>query len=200
MLVLVKVGKVRMSLDTRTRMIDAAVHALRQHGVAGMSFTDVLADSGGARGAIYHHFPGGKTQLVTEAAAANGAEVRARLAALPGTTPVEVVDAFLALIGPVVAESTAGSGCAVAAVALGGDGGGQLEQIASATFASWIGALAERLTTAGLTSGDADGLATTLITVLEGAHVLCRAAGSIEPYERAARTIAGLVRAGGPAA
>lgn len=197
MLVLVKVGKVRMSLDTRSRMIDAAVHALRHHGVAGMSFTDVLADSGGARGAIYHHFPGGKAELVTEAAVRNGAEVRARLAGLPGATPIEVVDAFLALIRPVVAESTGGSGCAVAAVALGGDGGGPLEQIAAGAFSSWIATLAERLTAAGLAAGEADGLATTLITVLEGAHVLCRAAGSLEPYERAARTIAGLVRSAG---
>jgi prevent-host-death family protein len=40
-----------------------------------MSFTDILASSSGAaRGAIYHHFPGGKTQLVAEAAQRNGAE------------------------------------------------------------------------------------------------------------------------------
>ena len=182
-----------MPPDTRTRMIDAAVDALRQHGVAGMSFTDVLADSGGARGAIYHHFPGGKAQLVAEAAARNGAEVRDQLAALPGGTPAEVVDAFLAAIRPVVAESTAGSGCAVAAVALGGTP--DSEQIASTAFGSWISALAGRLTAVGLTPADASDLAATLITVLEGAHVLCRAAASLEPYEQAARTIAALVAA-----
>jgi TetR/AcrR family transcriptional repressor of lmrAB and yxaGH operons len=184
-----------MSPDTRTRMIDAAVDALRHHGVAGMSFTDVLANSGGARGAIYHHFPDGKAQLVAEAAAHNGAEVQARLAALPGKTPVEVVDAFLAVIRPVVAESTTGSGCAVAAVALGGNGdSGQFEQIASTVFNSWITVLTERLTATGLPAGEASDLAATLITVLEGAHVLCRAAGSLEPYEQAARTVAGLLR------
>lgn len=190
-----------MPLDTRTRMIEAAVDSLRHRGVAGMSFTDVLADSGGARGAIYHHFPGGKTQLVTEAAARNGAEVMAQLAALPGATPGEVVDAFLAAIRPVVAESTTGSGCAVAAVALGGDGDhGPLEQIASTAFGSWIAALAERLSAVGLPAAEATDLAATLITVLEGAHVLCRAAGSLEPYEQAARTIAGLVGTGDAAA
>ena len=36
-----------------------------------MSFTEILDASGAARGAIYHHFPGGKTQLVAEAAAAS---------------------------------------------------------------------------------------------------------------------------------
>ncbi|MEU3069077.1 hypothetical protein ABZ712_19585 [Streptomyces sp. NPDC006906] len=38
----------------------------------GMSFTDVLTQSGAARGAIYHHFPGGKNQLATEAAVQHG--------------------------------------------------------------------------------------------------------------------------------
>ncbi len=190
-----------MPLDTRTRMIEAAVDALRHRGVAGMSFTDVLADSGGARGAIYHHFPGGKAQLVAEAAARNGAEVRAQLATLPGGTPIEVVDAFLAAIRPVVAESTAGSGCAVAAVALGGNGdNGQLEHIAATAFKSWTTALAERLSAVGLAADDADDLAVTLVTLLEGAHVLCRAAASLEPYEQAARAIAALVRTRGAAA
>jgi TetR/AcrR family transcriptional regulator, lmrAB and yxaGH operons repressor len=55
--------------ETRTRMIDAALDSLRHRGVSGMSFTEVLERSGAARGAIYHHFPGGKNQLVAEAAA-----------------------------------------------------------------------------------------------------------------------------------
>ena len=64
-----------MPSQTRIKMIDATVTALQRRGVAGMSFTDVLASSGAARGAIYHHFPGGKTQIVTEAAARNGQDV-----------------------------------------------------------------------------------------------------------------------------
>ena len=55
-----------------------------------MSFTEVLRESGAARGAIYHHFPGGKSQLVAEAAARNGQDVRDHLAALPAGNPVEV--------------------------------------------------------------------------------------------------------------
>jgi TetR/AcrR family transcriptional repressor of lmrAB and yxaGH operons len=60
---------------------------VQRRGVAGMSFTEVLDSSGAARGAIYHHFPGGKAQLVTEAAARNGQDVRAHLATLPADSP-----------------------------------------------------------------------------------------------------------------
>jgi AcrR family transcriptional regulator len=178
-------------------MVDAAVTALQRHGVDGMSFTEVLAASGAARGAIYHHFPGGKAQLVAEAARRNGDDVRRHLAALPARTPQSVVEQFFSLVRPVLVESATGAGCAVAAATVGADGSCA---VAQRVFATWIETLADRLRTAGLDSDDgaddatddaidlATDLATTLITLLEGAHVLCRAAGSVAPFEHAART------------
>ena len=177
------------STRTRDRMLDAAVDGLKRHGVAGMSFTDVLAASGAARGAIYHHFPGGKAQLVAEAAAANADQVRDVFASLPTDTPGAVVDAFIKAVRPAVEGSAAGLGCAVAALSLDDDRGNHtLRRAASTAFDLWTDALAERLSTAGLPTPEATDLATTLLSMLEGAHVLCRAAGSLEPYERIART------------
>jgi TetR/AcrR family transcriptional repressor of lmrAB and yxaGH operons len=185
-----------MPSQTRIKMIDATVTALQRRGVAGMSFTDVLASSGAARGAIYHHFPGGKTQIVTEAAARNGQDVRAQLAALPAGSAVTVVEAFLAAVRPVVAQSAAGGGCAVAAIAMaaGADADDALRQVAASAFAGWIGQLAERLAAAALPRGEAVDLAATLVTLLEGAHVLCRAAGTLQPFEQAARAAVALTR------
>jgi AcrR family transcriptional regulator len=196
---------------TRTRMIDATITALERRGVAGMSFTEVLRASGAARGAIYHHFPGGKRQLVCEAAEQYAHRVRENLAALPGESPAAVADAFFAAVRPVVAASAEGAGCAVAAVALdadldpppNGEGSGdreaddsavRLRGLAATAFHDWSEQLARRFTDAGLPEERARDLATTLITVLEGAHVLCRAAGNLEPFERAARTAASLAR------
>src|SRR4051812_46277891 len=107
-----------MAADTRGRMIDAAIESLRADGVAGMSFTEVLEASGAARGAIYHHFPGGKAQLVTEAAQRDATAVRDRFATLEGASPADVVRAFFEAVRPVVQRSTTGRGCAVAAVAM----------------------------------------------------------------------------------
>jgi len=189
MAVLVK--GVRVPKDTRNRMLEAAVSALRRQGVAGMSFTEVLGASGAARGAIYHHFPGGKSQLVAEAAERNGQQVRAHLAGLSATGPVQVTEDFLALIRPVVAESSTGSGCAVAAVAMGDDPAPR--EVSAGVLQSWVDTLAGRLTTAGLPATDAYDLATTLIALLEGAHVLCRAAGDVAPFDHAARAALALV-------
>lgn len=178
--------------DTRARMLDAALSALQHDGVAGMSFTEVLRRSGAARGGIYHHFPGGKVQLVAEAAERHAEDVRTALSTLPGTRPVAVVKAFLDDVRPVVADSVGGGGCAVAALTVGTPA--ELNEAAGQAFATWTGALADRLESAGLRRKDAGELATTLIMLLEGAHVLCRAAGNLEPFEQAARQALKLVR------
>lgn len=184
--------------NTRSRMIGAAIEALQVRGVAGMSFTDVLASSAAARGAIYHHFPGGKAELVAEAATVNGEQARDAFRALPADNPTQVVRAFLAAVRPVVAASAEGGGCAVAAVTVDSDlRTAALRTIATSAFDSWIDAIAGRLIESGQARTEASELATTLVMLLEGAHVLCRAEGSLRPFERAARAAVRLVSAGG---
>src|SRR5579859_1077822 len=136
-------------------MVSAAVALLERRGLAAMSFSDVIADSGAARGAIYHHFPGGKLQLAGEAAAATGTQVRDFLAALPGATPRAVVEAFLASIRPVVGAAALGGGCAVAAVTIDiGEPDAErtraLQTVAHTAFSAWSATLAANLIAAGL--------------------------------------------------
>jgi TetR/AcrR family transcriptional repressor of lmrAB and yxaGH operons len=177
--------------DTRARMVAAAVRSLQHDGIEGMSFTDVLRVSGAARGAIYHHFPGGKSQLVAEAATDNGNEVRAALAQLPAESPAAVVRGFLQLIRPVVQESARGGGCAVAAAAMarpGPDHDGP-QQAAALAIGSWINEIAGRFAVAGLADAEAHQLASSLITMLEGAHVLARATGEIDCFDQTAHAL-----------
>src|SRR5690242_950475 len=158
MAVLVK-GVHEVASDTRDRMIDAAMRGLQRHGLAGMSFTEVLAGSGAARGAIYHHFPGGKRQLVAEAAERQGRQVMEHLAALaaqPARSPREVAEAFVDLVRPVVAAASEGGGCAVAAVTTRLDAdGADLCRVAATAFGSWADQLADALTAAGMPAGAA---------------------------------------------
>src|ERR1044072_4559582 len=53
--------------DAKKKMITSAALLIRERGVEATSLNDVLAHSGAPRGSIYHHFPGGKTELVEEA-------------------------------------------------------------------------------------------------------------------------------------
>ena len=101
-----------------------------------------------------------------------------------------MVEAFLTAVRPVVAESAAGGGCAVAAITVPANtdtGDDTLRQVAANAFASWAEQLAQRLAAAGLAPAEAADLATLLITLLEGAHIMCRATGTVEPFDQAAR-------------
>ncbi|MFB7657478.1 MULTISPECIES: TetR/AcrR family transcriptional regulator [unclassified Streptomyces] len=168
-------------------MIRATAESLRRRGVSGTSFSEVLRESRAARGGIYHHFPGGKDELAQAAVQWTGRTVADRLAALrpEETTPDGVVQAFLAAIRPAVADSAGGASCAVAAAATEGEPGSALQSAARGALRSWRTALSDQLAAAGMEPVTADGLAATLIAVLEGAHVLCRAEGSLEPYDAA---------------
>lgn len=172
---------------TRERMLDSATTLLQRRGLAAMSFTEVLEASGAARGAIYHHFPGGKEQLAREAVTRHGADVRTGLAQLPDHDAHALVEAFFAAVRPVLAASAGGSGCAVAAVTvdIGAGSATHLEQVAGEVFDSWRGELIGKLERAGLDALSADEIATLLLTLLQGAHVMCRAAGSLDPLDRA---------------
>src|SRR2546430_4337245 len=51
----------------RERMIRSALYLMGEQGIEATSFSQVIEHSGAPRGSIYHHFPGGKAQLVEEA-------------------------------------------------------------------------------------------------------------------------------------
>jgi AcrR family transcriptional regulator len=53
-------------------MILSAAALLREYGASATSIDQVLAHSGAPRGSVYHHFPGGRTQLIDEAVALAG--------------------------------------------------------------------------------------------------------------------------------
>src|ERR1700721_410215 len=48
-------------------MIESAAVLFSERGLQGTSLTDVLTHSGAPRGSVYHHFSGGKPELVEEA-------------------------------------------------------------------------------------------------------------------------------------
>jgi TetR/AcrR family transcriptional regulator, lmrAB and yxaGH operons repressor len=53
--------------DAREKIIDATIRLLRRGGLSASGINDVLALSGAPKGSLYHYFPGGKHQMVSEA-------------------------------------------------------------------------------------------------------------------------------------
>lgn len=174
-----------MASTTKERMVEAAAGLMRRRGVTATSFSDVLEASGAARGAIYHHFPGGKTELTRDVVAWTGHSVHSRLALIQADDPRAVVEQFLAAVRPAVEQSASGAGCAVAAATVES---AQLDQdltaVVQAALGSWVDELDRQLRRTGAGEAAAITLSVLMVTFLEGAHILCRAAGSAEPFDR----------------
>src|SRR5437868_15427395 len=111
-----------MTTDSRQRMIETAAVVMRERGVEATSFSEVLARSGAPRGSIYHHFPGGKSQLIEEATRYAGEFTASGLAAaLAREDPVAAIQAFNAGWMRLLRKTEFTAGFPVVAAALEGD-------------------------------------------------------------------------------
>ncbi len=170
---------------TRQRMVAAAAGSIRRHGASATSIDRVLALSGAPRGSVYHHFPGGRTQLVEEAVEFAGEHVSGliREAADQGS-PVAVVDRFVAMWRQQLVESGFRDGCPVVGVAVESDEDHpQLTDAVGKVFGQWHSLLEAVLVDAGLAVSRAERLATFVIAAVEGALVLSRAQRRTGPLD-----------------
>jgi TetR/AcrR family transcriptional regulator, lmrAB and yxaGH operons repressor len=178
---------VKMTTDSRQRMIETAALVMRERGVEATSFSEVLARSGAPRGSIYHHFPGGKAQLIEEATRYAGEFTATGLAmALAQEDPVAAIRAFSASWGRILRRSDFGAGCPVVAASLEGERIPGARDAAAAAFEHWEKLLAEALSPHVSSTNQAQALATLVIASIEGAVVVSRAVRSTGPLERVA--------------
>lgn len=186
-----------MTSESRSKMVRSAASLIRQRGVSGTSFSDVLADSGAPRGSIYHHFPDGKEQLAEEAIRWTSERVLAHQRACRATTPAGVLDCFIDMWRQTVLASHGAAGCVVAGVALDTTRGeGSLMEMVRATFQSWVDLLSEQLEGVGIHHERSISIAIASLAGMEGALILCRAEGGVEPLERVAGQLKRLLPSG----
>jgi len=191
MIVIVKEACV--SDGVKQRMIREAALAIARKGLQRASFSEVLEASGAPRGSLYHHFPGGKAELVLDALAAASERVTKALDAAAGKPAPEVAAAFFAIWRNVLALTDFGAGCAVAAVTVAAETPAQIDSVA-AIFRAWRGQLAALLAAGGVADQQAHGLAATLVSAAEGAVVLARAERAFAPFDLVAEALVAVVK------
>ena len=180
--------------DVKQRMVETAAFALARKGLQGASFSEVLAASGAPRGSLYHHFPGGKDELVLDAIDAAAAYALDALGERRGRPAAEIAKAFVALWRAVLERSEFAMGCAIAAVTVASQQPDQLDRVAR-SFAAWQTRLAELLSAGGVPAERAPNLAALLIATCEGGVVLARAERGFDAFDRATGEALALVRA-----
>jgi TetR/AcrR family transcriptional regulator, lmrAB and yxaGH operons repressor len=172
-------------------MIMGAAGLLAAHGMGGISFSSLIEATGAPRGSIYHHFPGGKEELLAEAVRHVG---RLVIRSLPDAgIPAHVLArTFFGLWRRLLVGSQLHDGCAVAAALSAGPDDAAVFEAASAVLGEWRGELADRLRKTGMAADAAERLAITLVAGVEGAVLVARADRSLESFDVVAEALVSL--------
>jgi TetR/AcrR family transcriptional regulator, lmrAB and yxaGH operons repressor len=160
--------------DVRQRMVLSALYLIAERGVQGTSIADVLERSGAPRGSVYHHFPGGKDEIVGAAMEYMATDARVPLRALHGCDVAGIVTGFIDLWRGVLTRSEFAAGCATAGVTVSGESE-PARAAARKVFEVWIADLTELLEAAGVDRSKAADFAWMLFASTEGALVFARA-------------------------
>ncbi len=179
-----------MTGEVRQRMVEGAVQLLARRGLQGTSFADVIELTGAPRGSVYHHFPGGKDELVAAALKLSAERAVSTLDAKEGASAVEVATHFFAIWRMILTKTQFKLGCALVAVTVATESVELLNQAAMA-FRAWRRRLAELLEQGGLAASDAERLAVKLLAGAEGAVVLSRAERDLGTFEMVAADLIG---------
>lgn len=180
-------------------MIRSAALLMRERGVEATSFSDVIAASGAPRGSIYHHFPGGKLQLIEAATRYAGDFIAEGMtAAYQRFDPVTALQRSADFWRRVLDGSNYAAGCPVVAATVESARTPPILAAAADAFARWQELFAANLVQHGVAEERATTLAALVIAALEGAIVLCRAQQATAPLDRVVEELSGLVRAALP--
>lgn len=169
---------------TRQKMLYSAVELLRERGAAGVTVDAVLARSKSPRGSVYHHFPGGRTELMSESLALAGDTISAHIEKTIRDGASAALRWFGEFWTAILRQSDFSAGCPVASVAVGGSADDQhLQPAAAAIFKRWHEALAHAIAADGIDTARAERLATMVVAAIEGAVMLCRTQRSTRPLD-----------------
>jgi AcrR family transcriptional regulator len=178
--------------DTRDRLLRAGERLFRTQGYAGTGLKQLTEIAAAPWGSLYHFFPGGKEQL--------GAEVMLYAGRLYGVgikatferfaDPAEAVERMFLGEASVLANSDYRDGCPIASVTLDIASVSEALRAACAeAFAGWLDHIAAGLRAGGAPDDAAIALAGFILSTLEGAIVLSRAAKNPATLLQSARFV-----------
>ncbi|MFB9835974.1 TetR/AcrR family transcriptional regulator [Actinoallomurus acaciae] len=163
----------------RERMVYSAVQLMRSRGVSATGVRDVVAHAKAPRGSFQHYFPGGKDQLVGEALAWSADFAARRVASYGRHAESPSPSGLFAYMARQWREELTARryerGCPMMATATelaGGDS--PVNEPLRAATGRWEQAVVDELVRMGVPAERARGLATVMISALEGAIMMAR--------------------------
>jgi AcrR family transcriptional regulator len=169
---------------TRERIVESSAELFRRQGYMGTGVKQIVAAARAPFGSIYHFFPGGKEQLGAEAIRTSGELYLELFATIAAEAPdvLSAVGDFFSGAAETLAETDYADACPIATVALEVASTSEpLREATAEVFESWIAGASAYFAAAGIPGERARGLAFSMLSLLEGAFVFCRAMRTTEP-------------------
>lgn len=181
-----------MARSTRESILTATAELMRVKGFGAVGMKDVVAASGAPIGSIYHHFPGGKTQIAREALVAAGVAYGLLIPTLvaPHDDLGEAVESVFAQAATDMAETGFANMCPVGTVAAEvADTVEELRDATAAVFTGWLDGGTAYFESRGIPPTAARDLTITVVSALEGAFILARSLRDAEPLRAVGRVL-----------
>jgi AcrR family transcriptional regulator len=185
-------------IGTKDRIMDSSAELFRRQGYTGTGIKQILAAANAPFGSLYHFFPGGKEQLGAETIRSSGGlymQLFATIAAQAPDVPTAIAG-FFSGAAETLLQTDYADACPIATVALEiSSSNEQLREACADVFDGWIAGATEYFAAAGIPRARARELALSMLCLLEGAFIFCRALRSTEPLQVAGDSAVAEVRA-----
>lgn len=187
-----------MASDTKDRIMDSSAELFRRQGYTGTGVKQIVAAANAPFGSLYHFFPGGKEQLGAEVIRSSG-QLYIQLFATIAVQAPDVLSAvrdFFDGAAETLQETDYADACPIATVAL--EVASTSEPLREATadvFESWVVGATEYFAAYCIPREKARELAFSMLSLLEGAFIFCRAMRTVEPLHVAGASAVAAVEA-----
>lgn len=168
---------------TRDRLIGAMLQALSTRGLHGVGITELLDHARAPKGVLYHHFPGGKTELAVATIDVVIGHIAHGLTTLfeQHGNPEQALRSWLSGAEQALLASNYGKGCPLATIALESTPDDvAIREALGRGFARIRQTLEDALRSAGVESVRARTLAALIVSAYEGGLLQARVAGRVD--------------------
>jgi AcrR family transcriptional regulator len=185
-----------VTTNTRERLLGAAMALFARQGFAATGVKQILGEADASFSSLYHHFPGGKDELAAEAIETAGLFFQRQVEQVwdAASDLMTAMDAVFRGAADALVASDYADACPIGTIAMEVASTNEPLRVAAArVYGAWAASAQERLESGGLSVEEAARHALTIVTLLEGAFVVCRATRSTDAMMAAGDMAARLI-------
>ncbi len=183
--------------STREQFIRATCDLMEVQGYYATGLNQIIEESGGPKGSLYYHFPGGKEELTAEALQHIGSlvEKRIRTHLSAADDSASAIQAFIENIALNVERSGYRAGGPITTVAIEtASTSERLREVCDEIYTAWQRVFSDRLQQDAIPRQQAERLAQVIIASIEGGIILCRTGRDTSALMNVAQAMHDLVR------